>query len=441
MSKLITSVKNFTDLADAIRSGNACIPVTFLSGMEASVPHPFFGSLIAEDGKCLIVLRSLEESADRISARLCWSDPDKEDRLAELDCILDGHLEVKLRDVRFGSTDMSMNAGVSLNLEFNEIACSKGESSSCQANEVGMIFKIARSKLNYMNLTLATNTACSLEGEIASSWKRNALGGDSPPYRYKIQQDGEDLLLSVKLLEGETSPSSESERRFMSALILTFVWINGGHPYAYYRSLKRDGILVEGALQSIIRNPRSKNYLIRSGQDGIVATAIMESGIKFFSSDSEFAEDLRLFLWQYRDATAEGSITLGMLLQACSLLEGLIGLTLRYPMKLSKNDIDSLVVPGQIKPRKGTAEARFLHAGNYLGFDWATQMEPAFRTWKSVRNALAHGNLGEMQLEHSGYILDAYCQTIQAFNAIALRLIGYKGKVLMDKGWFAASGY
>lgn len=441
MSKLITSVKNFNDLADAIRSGNACIPVTFLSGMEASVPHPFFGSLLAEDDKCLIVLRSLEEGADGLCARLRWSDPDKDDRFAELDCILDGHLEVKLRDVRFGSSEMNTNSGVSLNLEFNEIACSQEESIGNHANDVRMVSKIARSKLNYMNLKLATNTACSLEGELASSWKRIALGGDLPPYRYKIQQEGEDLILSVKLLEGETSPSSESERRFMSALILTFVWLNGGHPYAYCRSHKRDGILVEGALQSIIRNPRSKNYLIRSGHDGIVATAIMESGIDFFSLDSEFAEDLRLFLWQYREATAEGSITLGMLLQACSLLEGLIGLTLRYPMKLSKNDIDSLVVPGQAKPRKGTAEARFLHVGNHLGFDWATQMEPVFRTWKSVRNALAHGNLAEMQQQDGRYIMDAYCQTIQAFNAIALRLIGYKGSVLMDKGWFAASGH
>ncbi len=356
----------------------------------------------------------------------------------ELDCILDGHLEVKLKNARFGSTDMNSSAGLSIVLEFNEIACGDDVINSGPANEVRMVSKIARSELNYKNVTLATTTACSLEGEFIHSWNRNALGGDIPPYRYKIQQEGEDVILSVKLLEGETSPTSESDSRFMSALIATFVWLNGGHPYAYYRSHKRDGILVEGALQSVLRNPRSKAQLIHAVNDGPVAAAIMESGIRFFSTESNFSKDLRLFLWQYRDATAEGSITLGKLLQACSLLEGLMGLTLRHPMGLGESAIENLPSPDPANSRKGTAEARFHHAGKHLGFDWPTQLEPVFQSWRSVRNSLAHGNLAEMEQHPGGKLIDWYGQIIQAFNAIALRLIGYQGDVRMGKGWYAA---
>jgi hypothetical protein len=61
-----------------------------------------------------------------------------------------------------------------------------------------------------------------------------------------------------------------------------------------------------------------------------------------------------------------------------------------------------------------------------------------FQTWKGVRDALAHGNLAEMEQHSGGTLIDCYCQIIQAFNAIALRLIGYQGSVRMDKGWYAA---
>lgn len=438
MGKLITSVKNFAGLADAIRSGNSCIPVTRLSGMEASVPHPYFGSLVGDDGNCEIVLRSVEDEADQLSWKLCRSDPDKEGRFGVLECILDGHLEVKLKNARFGSTDMNSNAGCSLALEFNEIACGPDVAKSGPSSDVRMVSKIARSELLHMNVSIATKTECSLEGEIVHSWNPNALGGDIAPYRYKIQQQDEDLILRVQLLDGETSVSEECDRQFMSALIATFVWINGGHPYAYYRSHARDGILVEEALQSVRRNPRSKASVIRAANDGRIAAAIMESGIRFFSKESDFAKDLRLFLWQYRDATAEGSITLGKLLQACSLLEGLIGLILRHPMGLSKSAIDKLTLTGTEGSRKGTAEGRFYRANNHLGFDWPTQFQPVFQTWKRVRGALAHGNLAEMDQHSGSTLIECYCQIIQAFNAITLRLISYQGSVQMDKGWYAA---
>jgi hypothetical protein len=100
--------------------------------------------------------------------------------------------------------------------------------------------------------------------------------------------------------------------------------------------------------------------------------------------------------------------------------------------------IENLPSPDPSNNRKGTAGVRFYHAGSYLGIDWPTQLEPVFQSWKGVRNSLAHGNLAEMEQHPGGKLIDWYCQMIQAFNAIALRLLGYKGGVMMDKGWYAA---
>jgi hypothetical protein len=151
--------------------------------------------------------------------------------LMELECVLDGHLEVRINGASVGPTGMSSDSGVRLKLSFNEITCGGSTDNPHAASEVRMFSKIAHTDLHNKNLTLEKESKCSLEGEIGRTWARDGLGGDISPYRYKIQQQGEDLILSVRLLGGETSVSEECDRRFMFALIATFVWINGGHPY------------------------------------------------------------------------------------------------------------------------------------------------------------------------------------------------------------------
>lgn len=439
MGKLVTSVGSFRELADAVRSGKACIPVTRLTGLQASVPDPCFGSLVVDGDNCELRLRSVQTESLWIFQHAYKVMEGQDTYEVDLDCVLDGHLHVRLGRVRRGSTGNDTDSGTTFTLHFNEITCAaECAIESAASSDVLLVSRIARSELRHRNLTLATKTECSLEGELGDSWKRDGLGGDIAPYRYKIRQENEDLILSVKLLNGATSPSAESDLRFMSALIVAFVWLNGGHPYAYYRMHKRDGELLEGTLQPLVLNPRSNAYLLRSHNDGKTASAILESGIRFFSTETDFAKDLRLFLWQYRDATEDGPVTLGKLLQACSLLEGIIGLTLRHTLKLSQTAIGKLTFPGEAKSPTGTAKARFHHAGVHLGFDWTTQLEPAFQVWKGIRDALAHGNLAEMEQHPGGVLIDNYCRIIQAFNATALRLIGYKGTVYMNDDWFAA---
>jgi len=438
MSQLITSVTDFESLVKAIRSGNACIAITQLSGGKAGVPNPCFGALIVNGDMCEIRLRSVEEEGIKLHAGIFANGGDK--KLLDFQCVLDGHLEVGFKGAWAGNTNMIFASGVQINYGFNEIVCADKEVTDSIATEIQMVSKIARSELRYKNQTITTQTECSLEGEMGHSWKTESLAGDIPPYRYKIRQDKEDLELSLKLLDGYESLSAESDSLFMSAMILSFVWINGGHPYAYYRTHQRNGIQVEGVLQRLINNSQCKARLIASFNDGSVAAKIMESSINFFRAETPFSKDLRLFLWQYRDATAADTITVGMLLQACTLLEGLVGITLRHPLQLSKSKIEKLMMPGKTDKRGGTGEARFNRAGVHLGFDWDTELYPVFTTWKNVRDALAHGNLAEFEKISSGSVIDSYRQIIQAFNAITLRLIGFKGSVLMNKGWFAAGG-
>lgn len=435
MGKLITSVKKFSDLADAIRSGHACIPVTRLAGGDACVPDPYYGSLVVEGDHAEMRLRTHTGSDDFATARKVLENDYEE--IEQLTCEIDGHMEVAIRKA-FGRTVECSGIGSIHQYTFNEIVEEADHPHTGPARKVHMVAKIARSKLHYHNLTQTTRSECSLQGEVRESRKHEGLGADFPPYQYKITNEDDDILICVNLLDGNESTSVECDQRILSALILMFVWLNGGHPYVYCRAHFRQGSLISRSIQPLQSTPDYRRMVLPRHTGGNVVAGIMDAGISFFKEETQLAKDLRLFLWQYRDATPDDSITLGMLLQGCSLLEGLVGLTLRHSMNLGKPAIDKLPTPDPSKNHKGTAEARFFHAGKHLEFDWDRELGPVFRRWQEVRNALAHGNLSEFDKRDAHWIIDSYRQIIQAFNAFALRLIGYKGRVCMDQGWFAA---
>lgn len=441
MGTLTTSIRNFEALAEAIRSGSACIPITELTGGDASIPDPYFGSLVVEGDEAELRLRSHSNAA----AKLHFKDFGKIGRQApkfkELKCVLDGHFEVSVKSALSSTQSLCSESGAFHRYTFNDIVLTGSGERDNEASQVRIVSKIARSKLLFTNLTVSTRTACSLEGDIGDRWRRDGLGGEIPPYRYKIRQDSDDIVIEVMLLSGAKSLSAESDLKFLGALVLTFFWINGGHPYTYVSTHERSHELVESFIQPLKRNPRCKARLISSCDDGDLAAAVLDCGIRFFQAGGPLAEDLRLLLWQYRDATADDSISLGMLLQGCSLLEGLVGLVLRHSMGQSRSQIDKLKSPGQplADKREGHAEARFHQAGIHLGFSWDLQLRPVFETWKRARNALAHGDFKEFSLNAQCPVLDSYRQIIQAFNGISLRLIGYKGRVRMDDWWYPVS--
>lgn len=439
MQNLITSVISLEDLAVAVRSGNACIPITKLTGGDARFPDPCFGSLVVEGDDFELRVRSYPLASQLAVMESLMLEKELRQSVAELHCVLDGHLSVVISHVVGGDSNRSMTHGTTGNYEFNSVAAVQEHRKNDIASEILMIAKVARSELHFKNLELTTTTECSLEGEIGNSWKIDSFGGDIPPYRYKIQQKDDDLLIVVKLLPDESSPSSEADKKFMDALILSLNWINGGHPYAYYSAHQRDGSLIENSVKPIQISPQCRALLVRPKFGAPEAEKVMECGTRFFSAETPLSKDLGLFLWQYRDATAEGAITLSMLLQSSTLLEGVVGLTLRHSMSLDEKAIDALRMPAAPPgpKRRSSAKEKLYHAGYHLGFDWDKELDAVFKTWKKVRDALAHGNLAELNRHNPNMILDSYRQVIQVFNAITLRLIGYKGQIKIDDGWYS----
>jgi hypothetical protein len=439
MKKLITRIKSVETLGEAIRSGGACIPITALTDGDERIRIFDFGTLVVEGDDSELRLRSgpLISEVEIFDSLDYFCDSRR--FIPALNCVLDGFLNVVVKNATISSSAPSANHGHSNHFEYDTILVSDGECKNEKASDIVMVSKIARSKLNFDNLQRIVKTECSLDGELGTTFDRFGFGGDIPPYRYTIKQDESDLLIVVKLLSGGSSESEDSDRMFMEALILCFNWINGGHPYTYYRSHHRDEFLVEGVIQPLQLLPRSSPRLVRPKVGEASAKSIMECGIRFFSAKSPLSKDLELFLWQYQDATAEGPITLGMLLQGCTLLEGVVGLTLRHSIGLGSSAIDRLRMPGAAADpkRKSSAKEKYFHAGCHLGFDWDTEFEPAFKTWNAIRNSLAHGNIAEFENNNGDSMLESYRQVIQAFNSVTLRLIGYKGPVTMGKGWYA----
>lgn len=440
MNSLITCVNSFAKLAEAVRSGNACIPITNLSGGNDLMSDVCSSSLVVGGGECELRVRSLPPPNEAALMDSLIRDQDSNKSISELHCVLDGTLHTAIKHVGFTSSYNSMGHGTTRHFWLNSINLLDVECVDGSSSHISMVSKIARSKLNFENLKRTTKTECSLERETGMIIDSFGFGGDVSPYRYTIKRDGDDLEIVVKLIEGEFSISAEFDQEFMDALILCLNWINGGHPYIYYSKHEREESTVACTVHPLRQDPQCCLRLVRPKLGVNGAEKIMECGIRFFSVDSPLSEDLILFLWQYRDTTSEGPITYSKLLQACTLLEGVIGLTLRHSMGLSPKDIDILRMPGNTDGRKRTSNAgeRFYHAGLHLGFDWVQEVEPVVTNWKSIRNSLAHGNLSDIKKQTPHAFFDSYDQMIQAFNAIVLRLIGYKGQVAMDGGIYAA---
>lgn len=438
MGNLITNVDSFDGLARAIRSGNACIPITELSGGDDRIPKSCFGSLVVEGDETELRLRSTIplDAKGVMDTLMLYSE--YRPLISSLKCTINGSFPVLVQDSSVSSSCPAIGLRTSVSLRFITIKALTEEYADRSSDCIRMHARIDRSELHFNNLNVITTIECSQIGELKSTLKRNGLGGEIPPYRYTIRAEGTDIQIEVGLLSSHSSPSSESDHAFMEALVTTLVWANGGHPRIYHSTHWRDEKLLKAEIHPLENVIRSRPRLVQPMFGVDAADKIMNCGIKFFHGRTPLARDLKLLLWQYRDATAEGPIGLGMLLQACTLLEGVVGLTLRHSKKLSTKAIDQLRMKGDSKvtKRKSCATERFFHAGEHLGFDWEHEFKPVAITWSHVRNALAHGDIGKIDFTKPEAILESYRQIIQAFNAVALKLIGYPGKVVMDKGWY-----
>jgi hypothetical protein len=438
MEKLITGVSSFDELAEAIRSGFACIPITDILGGDERIPASCSGLLVVEGEKTELRLRSNSKLSrlEVMESLLLYSE--YRPLIPSLKCTVDGKFPIFIEHSNVAHSSPTVDCGTTVTLRFVTIKSALEKAEEVTASSVYILARIDNSHLQFDNLSVTTTTECSQLGELGSSLERNGLGGDVSPYRYTIRADGPDLLIEIGLLEAEVSPSIKSDLKFLDSLVTTLVWVNGGHARKCFWKHSRDGNLISATIHPHERTTICRARLVQPTFGVNEAVQTMDCGIDFFCRGEPLAGDLKLLLWQYKDATCEGPIGLGMLLQSCTLLEGVAGLTLRHAMHLNSKMIDQLRMPGDKSgsKRKSYASERFFHAAVHLGFDWDSEMKPVVDTWTRVRNALAHGDIGKIDFTQPEGILESYRQIIVAFNAMALRLIGYPGSLVIGPRWY-----
>lgn len=438
MDKLITGVRSFEKLAEAIRSGSACIPITNVIGGDDRIPVSCSGFLVVEGNNTELRLRSHSKltHVEVMESLLLYSE--ERPLIPSLKCTVDGTFPIFIEHSTVVYSSPTVDCGTTIALRFVTIKSALEKVEDTIASSVHIFARIDQTSLQFDNLSIVTTTECSQLGELGSSLKRNGLGGDAAPYRYTIRADGPDLLIEISLLEAEVSPSIKSDEEFWDSLVTTLVWINGGHSRKCFWKHSREGNLISATILPLERTTVCTPRLVQPTFGVNEAVQTMNCGIDFFCRAEPLAGDLKLLLWQYRDATSEGPVGLGMLLQACTLLEGVAGLTLRHGMNFNSKMIDQLRMPGDKvgSKRKSYASERFFHASDHLGFDWDSEMKPVVDTWTRVRNALAHGDIGKIDFTQPEWILESYRQIIVAFNAMALRLIGYQGTLVIGARWY-----
>lgn len=439
MNEIITSVQSFESLSEALRSGRACIPVVELNGHEFSPPFSF-GSLVSEGERIELRVRSKPHASPGDLMDSLVRDQNSPP-VEELHFLLDGKIWIKTSNIFCGSHSRTESGGVCWNFGIGGLSLRCDPQISEMASGIAVTSKIATTELHFKNLTSKTVNECSLEGVIGSRYNVDRFGGDFGSYRYIFQQKDEDVIVVLTLTEGGKSKSQKSDMLTWRALMLGFFWMNGGRTQEHYRLHERDLAVVEGVILSLEGSTKSIPYLVKTKFCYEQAFEIMDSCLQFFSLENDFSEGLALLLWHYRDATREGPITLGMLLQSCTLLEGLVGLVLRHSMNLDDAAINKLRMPGTEgdKKRKSHAVEKFWNAYHSLGFDWHSEIANVYDRWNGVRNALAHGDLAKFEKDNPADILEDYRAVVQAFNSLALRAIGYKGRVKIDREWYAVS--
>lgn len=427
---MTTTIESADDLAEALRKGRLCVPATEIKFSEPRIEEGGLGMLIADGDQFYLQVRYFPVGEFSLN----------DDRLSpidELELKADGRFLIKLLRARPEYTPMMSLAGRVQRFEIESVVMADEKLDAGEVDRVRITAKIARSTLHHHNLVQRTQSHCSLIGQTSQSASWTGLGGESVPYRYRITQEGEDLLIEVNLMDGHRSPSAEADSRFIEALLKTFVWMNGGQPFAYHFRHERGDRYRFDRLQPIKDRYTAKHRLLSTRNRSLLRRMIAEL-VAFFSQDSDLSKGLGEFLWQYHHANAEAPLTLGSLLQICTLLEGVIGLTLRHGMGLSYRQIEKLPPPPSADSTQvGKAVARFYHASTHLGLDWEEEFKSIFELWKATRNRLAHGDLERFLRSQELGIVDRFWTINQAFNVISLRLAGFTGGVRLDGKCFA----
>ncbi|MDP0492030.1 MAG: hypothetical protein Q7Q71_13355 [Verrucomicrobiota bacterium JB023] len=153
---------------------------------------------------------------------------------------------------------------------------------------------------------------------------------------------------------------------------------------------------------------------------------LLETFIAFALAHPARFQQLRTYLWQYREAVTEERVSWSDLSHLSALNEGIAREILRHIGKLGQSAIRKLKAPAAIDPgqQEGTAKARFYHAQKIIGYSWET-FEETFEAWKRIRNPLAHGEYSKAAPHLNQQGLETFHLLVRSFNLMTLCYIGF----------------
>lgn len=422
-----TTVRSYQSLLSAILEGDVCVPIKITRCPDGKLPMHSAGLFIATDQRIRLEFR--DPNADigdffieSRSSPVPW-----------VHAIIDSAITVRLNQLDLVHQTASSGCPPHLTFSVFSLEHWNRRLRKGMARTVAMEFRIPSTKLEHKNTSRRVTEKWDDQLTESDSAKLISLTGQITPYAYSFRQESSDVLLLVKLLDENHSTSASNDTRFARQLIRCFNWINGGTPFEITCSHSRDH-----SKHEIFRRPWSgentRGRVAPPGRQEREVVEILGNMVPTLTRRNHLGKSLELLLWQYQQAS--GRVTLGSLLQMCSLLEGLVGALLRCKYHISRPAINKLPPPSG-HGRRGTAECRFHELGRLAGFSWTTEMGPAYRSWKEVRNSLAHGNVLEIEKKHGVDIISHYHAVTQAFNALVLRAADFQGPVNLDGSPFA----
>ncbi|SHK08741.1 hypothetical protein SAMN02745181_3226 [Rubritalea squalenifaciens DSM 18772] len=435
MDKLRYEVKDFQALAECFRTGNAALSLTSLNLDGKPLATSQSAQLIInKSGMAFIRIRgSANPTQLHAVAGSFLGQPKKYQALS---ATIDHNISVKFESLSLSLRQISGDGTTTIEATFN--SASSLETWCCNEPSSSFIkFWLPETELRSANDSTTIQRTSNQLGDLGGHGKLDSFIGEISPYRYRAFAAGDDLEVHIATLDGAKSPSAEDDKAFYRAFLEGFRWLNGGTPYVYHFTHRRDYTEAEEWCQ-VPKLEVLKSRLISSSPYNEKATLLLERFVHFSLAHPERLKSLTTFLWQYRNAISGSHITWGDISQLAALNEGIAREILKHTGGYSKTKIEKLQAPINLDPKqhRGTAKARFYHACQLTDIDWST-FSPVFDTWKKSRDPLAHGDFSSVEDWLRKESIDTYRQLANSFNWLTLRYIDFPfDQIAFSNPWF-----
>ena len=268
------------------------------------------------------------------------------------------------------------------------------------------------------------------------------------------EKDNGDLHVHFESKKGYVSPSKQDDWRKFYALMQALAFAEGVHTWPYRIEYWRRGQKIADkitATRKLASTVYAPFHLMNSHFRDVITKAA-----EFFANDTDLSNEVERILFLFREAGNGNDVTT---LTLCTLFESLVQLLFKH-LNLeheAKAKDETLALFEKAKEevcneiekqvaKKGSGYERlggyirgaqlfsiremFQAVANHFGLQWENDMEQTFRTWKKLRDPLAHGHKRSNQSEdeRKRFMLDE-SKIAGAINLLLLKLFGYSGKM------------